>query len=80
MATDISNLHHLRFFTQDSPYSHIGGLAPLEVAMIAVLPELAIMRPVFLYRPGEPKLSQQELKDLFNTLRQFLETLADRGS
>jgi hypothetical protein len=80
MATDISNLHHLSFFTQDSPDSHISGLAPLEVAMIAVLPQLAIIGPVLLYRPGEPKLSQQELKDLINTLGQLLEPLADRGS
>jgi len=57
MASDISNLYHLIFLVQDSPDRHIGGAASLEVAMMAVLPELAIIRPVSLNRAGEPHLS-----------------------
>jgi hypothetical protein len=77
MASDISNLYHLIFLAQDSPDRHIGGAASLEVAMMAVLPELAIMRPVRLNRADEPHLSQQELKDLINALGQFLEALSN---
>ena len=45
--------------------------------MMAVLPELAIMRPVSLNRAREPHLSQQELKGLINALGQFFEALSN---
>jgi hypothetical protein len=77
MASDISNLYHLIFLAQDSPNRHISGPASPEVAMMAVLPELAIMRPVSLNRAAKLHLSQQELKGLINTSGQFLELLAD---
>jgi hypothetical protein len=68
MASDIRNLYYPIFLAQDSPDGHIGGPASLEMAMMAVFPELAIMRPVSLNRAGEPQFSQQELKDLINAL------------
>jgi hypothetical protein len=77
MAADISNLYHFVLLAQDSPDRHIGGPASPEVAMMAVLPELAIMRPVSLNRAGELHLSRQELKGLINTSGQSLELLAD---
>jgi hypothetical protein len=80
MASDISNLYHLIFLAQNPPDRHIGGAASLEVAMMAVLPELTIMRPVRLNRAGEPDFSQQELKDFINALGKFLEPLSDIGS
>jgi hypothetical protein len=56
MATDISNLYHLVFFAQDFPDGDISGPAPLEMAMIAILPELAVIGPVNLNRAGKPDL------------------------
>jgi hypothetical protein len=67
MATDISNLDHLILLTQHSPDCHTGGPASLEVAVRAVLPEVAIMRPFSLNRARELDLSQQELKDFIYT-------------
>jgi hypothetical protein len=72
MASDITDLYHLILLAQDSPNRHIGGAASLEVAMMAVIPELAIMRPVRLDRAGKPHFSQQELKGLINALGKFL--------
>jgi len=43
MGTDISNLYHLLFFAQNHPDCHIGRPASLKVAMMAVLPKLAII-------------------------------------
>jgi hypothetical protein len=80
MATDISNLYHLIFLAQGPPDCHIGRVTSLEVAMMAVIPELAIMRPVRLNRTGEPYFSQQELKGLINTFGQSLKLLADINS
>jgi hypothetical protein len=77
MATDISNLYQSVFLAQDPPNRYIGGPASLEVAMMAVLQELAIIRPVSLNRAREPHLSQQELKDFSNALGQFLEALSN---
>jgi hypothetical protein len=77
MATDISNLYHLVFLAQNSPNRHISGSAFLEVTMVAVLPEFAIMRPLSLNRTGEVHLSQQELKDLINPFGQSLDFFAD---
>jgi hypothetical protein len=57
MATDISNLYHLIFLAQDSPDCNIGGPASLKMAMMAILSELAIMRPLRLNRAGEMHLS-----------------------
>src|SRR5665811_378089 len=77
MASDISNLYQPVLLAQDPPNRYIGGPASLEVAMMAVLPELAIMRPVSLNRAREPHLSQQELKGLINALGQFFEALSN---
>jgi hypothetical protein len=77
MASDISNLYHLFFLAQGPPDGHIGGVASLEVAMMAVIPELAIMRPVRLNRTGEPHFSQQELKGFIYTSGQSLELFVD---
>jgi hypothetical protein len=68
MATDINNLYYLFFFAQDPPDRHISRPASPEVAMMAVLPELAIMRPVRLNRAGELHLSKQKLKGFINAL------------
>jgi hypothetical protein len=57
MASDISNLYHLIFFAQDSPDRHIGGPASLKMAMMAVPPEFAIIKPVSLNWAGELHLS-----------------------
>jgi len=46
MAADIGYLDYFIPFAQDSPDRDIGGPAPLEMAMIAVLPEFAITRPI----------------------------------
>jgi hypothetical protein len=77
MATDISNLDYLIFLAHDSLDCHIGGPASLEVAMMAVLPELTIMRPLGLNRTRELHLSQQELKDFINPLGQSLKAFTD---
>jgi len=77
MATDISNLDHLILLTQYSPDCHISGPASLEVAMMAVLPEFAIMRPFNLNWARELHLSQQELKDFIYTSGQSLELFVD---
>jgi hypothetical protein len=45
--------------------------------MMAILPELAIMRPISLTRAREPHLSQQELKGFSDALGQFLEALSN---
>jgi hypothetical protein len=50
MAADISNLDYLVLFAQNSPDGDISGPASLEVAMITVLPELAIIGPISLNR------------------------------
>jgi len=50
MAADISDLDYFVLFAQDSPDGDIGGPASLEMAMIAVLPELAIIGPFSLNR------------------------------
>jgi hypothetical protein len=50
MATDISNLYHFWSFAQDPPDGDMGGPASLKMAMIAVLPELAIIGPIGLNR------------------------------
>jgi hypothetical protein len=77
MATDIRNLDYFILLTQLSPDCHIGGPAPLEVAMMAVLPEFAIMRPLSLNRARELHLSQQELKDFIYTNGQTLTLFAN---
>jgi hypothetical protein len=50
MAPDISNLDCSVLFAQDPPDSDISGPASLEMAMIAILPELAIIGPFSLNR------------------------------
>jgi hypothetical protein len=50
MASDISNLDYSVLFAQHPPDGDIGGPASLEMAMIAVLPELAIIGPIRLNR------------------------------
>jgi hypothetical protein len=45
--------------------------------MMAVLPELTIMRPLGLNRTRELHLSQQELKDFINPLGQSLKAFTD---
>ncbi|MHB9072616.1 MAG: hypothetical protein ACYC6G_03745 [Desulfobaccales bacterium] len=44
--------------------------------MMAILSELAIMRPLRLNRAGEMHLSQQKLKDFINPFGQSLEFFA----
>jgi hypothetical protein len=77
MASDISNLYQPIFTAQDLPNRCIGRPASLEVAMMAVLPEFAIMRPVSLNRARELHLSQQELKDFIYTIGQPLKFFVD---
>jgi hypothetical protein len=77
MASDISNLYQPIFIAQDLPNRYIGRPASLEVAMMAVLPEFAIMRPVSLNRTRELHLSQQELKDFIYTSGQPLKFFVD---
>jgi hypothetical protein len=50
MAADICNLDHFIRFAQDLPDGDIGRPASLEMAMVAVLPEFAIIGPIRLNR------------------------------
>jgi len=50
MASDISNLDYSVMFAQDPPDGDIGGPASLEMAMMAVLPEFAVIGPTGLNR------------------------------
>jgi hypothetical protein len=51
----------------------MGGPASLEVAMMAISPEFAIMRPFNLNWTGKLHFGQQELKDCIYTSGQPLE-------
>jgi hypothetical protein len=66
MAADISDLDYFVLFAQDFPDGNIRRSAFLEMAMMAVLPELAIIGPVCLNRAGKSHLRQQQLKYLIN--------------
>jgi hypothetical protein len=50
MASDISNLDYFVLFAQDPPDGDIGGPTSLEMAMITVLPDFAIIGPIRLNR------------------------------
>jgi hypothetical protein len=50
MAADIGNLDYFFPFAYNSPDGDISGPASLEMAMIAVLPEFAIIGPISLNR------------------------------
>jgi hypothetical protein len=50
MAADISNLDYFVLYTHDSPDCDIGGSASLEMTMITIVPELAIIGPLSLDR------------------------------
>jgi len=50
MAADIGNLDYFVLFAQDPPDSNIGWPASLEMAMMAILPELAVIWPISLNR------------------------------
>jgi hypothetical protein len=64
MCPDIGYLNLMGLSIRDHPHGHIRGAAFLDVTMMAIITELAIVGPIAPHRPLHGQLSQQEVQAL----------------